>query len=234
MLNNSNDSSIIRIHKCYGDSWGERLQLSDVSDLKPNEITILFDKNWIDLASQVFESFPMLLSINLAANISCKDIGYLLNSRVTFNSSNKTIYARFTNGYTGTVYELDITSDIAQDSEPLIPSQKKYLEHTLHGQIESEAFWREQLASWDTDCAGNTPEQQFDLILEESSQFYYLMQEIEHGAEGMRVFHMEQGAGRIMQVHKDCPVAIVVDVKFDNGEEMSDIPVAEISNWIFL
>lgn len=55
----------------------------------------------------------------------------------------------------------------------------KYLRHILHDQIESEKFWLNEMASWETDEAGNTPQQQFELILEPATKEQYLAQEAE-------------------------------------------------------
>lgn len=51
-----------------------------------------------------------------------------------------------------------------------------YLEHILHGQIETKSFWLEQMVDWNTDELGNTPLEQFALILEEVSVYEYVCQ----------------------------------------------------------
>lgn len=58
-------------------------------------------------------------------------------------------------------------------------SEVKYLRHILHDQIESETFWLNEMAGWETDEAGNTPEQQFQLILEPATKEEYLAKQAE-------------------------------------------------------
>ncbi|UYZ83053.1 hypothetical protein MTZ49_10610 [Entomomonas sp. E2T0] len=77
------------------------------------------------------------------------------------------------------------------------------------------------------DEAGNTPEEQFNLILEPVSTYEYVMQQIKNGAE-IRVSNKEYGKGIITQVYTECPDSILVDILFEDERELCDVSLGEV------
>lgn len=118
MYNETFNVELITI-EAYQATWGSRLHKSDPDDVTPDGLIISFTKSDLENAMETLQKCPALLSVSINSEIHGIDfVGDIEGSHITIYNRAKTVYARFSNGFTGTEYELEITSDVPTTGEP--------------------------------------------------------------------------------------------------------------------
>lgn len=93
----------------------ELLWKSDEYDLSPNDATICFNLQHIQEAKKIFEHHPDVASVDFRAEISSESFeGKLRGDRIKIFNPGEIVVAAFSNDWTGTQYEMDITSLVRQ------------------------------------------------------------------------------------------------------------------------
>lgn len=101
----------------FDESELEGIYQSDEYDYSPKNMTVDFDVNFIDKAKKLFRLDPDLFAAKYRTNISSNNYGGKIEAdlvQIFMLNDQQLIYACFSNGYTGTSYELNITDKVLE------------------------------------------------------------------------------------------------------------------------
>lgn len=114
-INDKNPSNIVFL--IFDESELSGMYQSDEYDYSPNDLVVEFDFNLIDKAKKLFKIDPDLFSVNYRADIISTDYEGKIEAdlvQIYIRDDQPLIYACFSNGYSGTYHELDITDKVLE------------------------------------------------------------------------------------------------------------------------